>query len=82
MAKRCCRIYDFLIIDATAPYCSMKGAENPIRYFEYQPGRGGKYPEAFLKGYEGYIHTDAYSGYNGLTGVKQMCIRDSAFPAV
>ena len=52
-------------------YCSMKGAENPIRYFEYQPGRGGKYPEAFLKGYEGYIHTDAYSGYNGLTGVKR-----------
>ena len=52
-------------------YCSMKGTENPIWYFEYQPGRGGKYPEAFLKGYEDYIHTDAYSGYNGLTGVKR-----------
>lgn len=34
-------------------YCSIKDAENPIRYFEYQPGRGGKYPEAFLKGYTG-----------------------------
>ena len=52
-------------------YCSIKGAQNPIRYFEYQPGRGGKYPEAFLKGYGGYIHTDAYSGYNGLSGVKR-----------
>ena len=30
-------------------YCSIKDAENPIRYFEYQPGRSGKYPEAFLK---------------------------------
>ncbi len=27
-------------------YCSIKDAGNPIRYFEYQPGRGGKYPEA------------------------------------
>ena len=52
-------------------YCSIKDAATPIRYFEYQPGRGGKYPEAFLKGYEGYIHTDAYSGYNGITGVKR-----------
>ena len=52
-------------------YCSIKDAENPIRYFEYQPGRGGKYPEAFLKGYEGYIHTDAYFGYNRISGIKR-----------
>lgn len=55
-------------------YCSIKDAANPIRYFEYQPGRGGKYPEAFLEGYNGYIHTDAYSGYNGVKGVKR-CLR-------
>ena len=55
-------------------YCSIKDAADPIRYFEYQPGRGGKYPEAFLKGYRGYIHTDAYSGYNGVAGVTRcMC---------
>ncbi len=42
-------------------YCSIRDAVNPIRYFEYQPGRSGKYPEAFLREYEGYIHTDAYS---------------------
>ena len=52
-------------------YCSIKDAETPIRYFEYQPGRSGKYPEAFLKGYNGCIHTDAYSGYNGIPGVKR-----------
>ncbi len=50
-------------------YCSVRDCKRPVRYFEYQPGRGGKYPEAFLKGYTGYIHTDAYSGYNGVKGV-------------
>lgn len=55
-------------------YCSIKDAAHPIRYFEYQPGRGGKYPEAFLKDYHGYIHTDAYAGYNGVKNVKRcMC---------
>lgn len=55
-------------------YCSIKDAKNPIRYFEYRPGRGGKYPETFLKDYTGYIHTDAYSGYNGVSGViRCMC---------
>ncbi len=34
----------------------------PIRIFEYQPGRGAKYPQAFLKGFKGYLHSDAYSG--------------------
>ena len=50
-------------------YCSIRDAVNPIRYFEYQPGRSGKYPEAFLREYEGYIHTDAYSGYNAVSVV-------------
>ena len=52
-------------------YCSIKDYRQPVRYFEYQPGRGGKYPEAFLKGYTGYIHTDAYSGYNGVKGATR-----------
>ena len=55
-------------------YCSIKDAKNHIRYFEYRPGRGGKYPETFLKDYTGYIHTDVYSGYNGVSGViRCMC---------
>ena len=52
-------------------YCSIRDCKQPVRYFEYQPGRGGKYPEGFLKGSTGYIHTDAYSGYNGVKGVTR-----------
>jgi Transposase IS66 family. len=32
-------------------------------YFEYQPCRSGKYPQEFLKGCKGYLHTDAYTSY-------------------
>lgn len=52
-------------------YCSIRECKRPVRDFEYQPGRGGKYPEAFLKGYTGYIHMDAYSGYNGVKGATR-----------
>lgn len=38
-------------------------SETPIRIFEYQPGRSGKYPQEFLKGFRGFLHTDAYAGY-------------------
>lgn len=55
-------------------YCSIKNAENPIRYFEYQPGRSGVYPQKFLEGYKGYIHTDAYRGYEKVAGITRcMC---------
>lgn len=52
-------------------YSTGKYSEHPIRIFEYQPGRSGKYPEAFLRGFKGYLHTDAYSGYNKIRGVTQ-----------
>lgn len=52
-------------------YSSIKGCEQPVRYFEYQPGRSGKYPQDFLEGFRGYIHTDAYKGYNGLPDVTR-----------
>jgi len=32
--------------------------------FDYQKGRGAKFPKAFLDDFKGYIQTDAYSGYN------------------
>ena len=38
----------------------------PIVLFEYQPGRSGRYPEAFLEGFEGFLHADCYGGYNRL----------------
>ena len=54
-------------------YCSIKGEQTPIRQFVYQPGRGGSYPVNYLKGYQGFIHTDAYKGYEKVTGVTR-CI--------
>ncbi len=44
-------------------YSTGKHCRHPIRIFQYQPGRSGKYPQEFLKGFKGYLHTDAYSGY-------------------
>src|SRR5438105_12277298 len=32
--------------------------------FDYQQSRGGYHAEAFLKGFKGYLQTDAYSGYH------------------
>ena len=37
--------------------------EHPIVLYEYQRGRHHKYPENFLKGYEGYLETDALNQY-------------------
>lgn len=55
-------------------YCSIKNAEKPVRYFEYQPGRSGVYPQKFLERYKGYIHTDAYKGYEKVAGITRcMC---------
>lgn len=39
--------------------------------FDYQPGRSGTFPRKFLKGYTGYIHTDAYKGYEKVTGLTR-----------
>lgn len=52
-------------------YSSIKEAAHPIRFFEYQPGRAGKYPQDFLSSYHGFIHTDAYKGYDNLPGLTR-----------
>jgi transposase len=44
-------------------YSTGEHCKTPIRIFEYQPGRGGHYPQKFLKEFKGYLHTDAYAGY-------------------
>jgi transposase len=43
-------------------------AANPYTVFDLTPGRGKEYPEALLAGYSGYVHADAYAGYNGVHG--------------
>lgn len=39
---------------------------NPIVLYEYQPSRAGDNAKNFLKGFSGYIHVDAYDGYDKL----------------
>ena len=43
-----------------------------IILYDYQPGRGGEHPEAFLAGFKGYLQTDGYSGYNKVKGITQL----------
>ena len=47
-------------------YRTVKETGFPAVICEYQPGRHGKYPAAFLNGYSGYLQVDGYSGYHGL----------------
>lgn len=47
-------------------YRTGKDTEKAIVLYEYQPNRKHDHPEAFLKGFKGYLHTDGYSGYHCL----------------
>jgi len=38
----------------------------PIVLYDYQPSRAGDNAKNFLKGFKGYLHTDAYDGYDKL----------------
>lgn len=40
--------------------------DNPIVIYDYQEGRSGDFPKKFLKGFNGYLHVDGYSGYHKL----------------
>ena len=44
-----------------------------ITLFDYQPGRKGEYPAAFLAGFHGYLHCDGYSAYGTLENVILLC---------
>lgn len=50
-------------------YTSGVNSDYPIRIFEYQPRRLGSYAAEFLKGFEGYLHVDAFIGYEKVEGV-------------
>ena len=47
-------------------YRTSGDTEQPVVMFEYQPGRGAKHPKEFLAGFQGYLHTDGYTGYHSL----------------
>jgi len=50
-------------------YRSAQDSEQPVVLFDYQPGRGQHYPQAFLAGYDGMLMTDGYSAWRTLEGV-------------
>lgn len=51
-------------------YSTSVNGDKKIRLFEYSAGRSGENAKNFLKGFSGYLHTDAYSGYKKVEGVK------------
>ena|ERR1700682_799897 len=53
---------------AVARLCA-EDCEQPVVMFDYQPGRGQEYPQAFLAGYDGMLMTDRYSAWRTLEGV-------------
>ena len=47
-------------------YRTSGDTDKAIVLYEYRPGRGAKYPKAFLSGFNGYLHTDGYVAYHDL----------------
>ncbi len=47
-------------------YRTSGDADHPIVLYEYQAGRSGDYPKAFLEGFKGYLQTDGYAGYHSV----------------
>ena len=39
-------------------------ALNPYTLFDFTAGRSQTFPQRFLEGYRGFVHADAYDGYN------------------
>lgn len=51
-------------------YTTAETSQKKIAIFDYTPGRSGDYAAGFLNGFKGYLHTDAYSGYDKVKGIK------------
>ena len=49
-------------------YRSAEDSPEPVVLFDYQPGRGQQYPQAFLAGYTGLLMTDGYAAWRTLEG--------------
>ena len=46
--------------------------DQPIVLFDYDPGRGAGVPMRLLGGFEGYLQTDGYDGYNQVVRNNQL----------
>ncbi len=52
-------------------YGTYKNSKFPIRIFEYHPTRNGDHAKEFLKGYSGYLVTDAFKGYEKVGNITR-----------
>jgi transposase len=52
-------------------YCSGNTGTTPVVLFEYQPTRSGEHARRFLAGFNGYLQTDGYSGYDKVPNVTR-----------
>lgn len=43
--------------------------DHPLLYYAYDPTRSGEVAQRLLKGFQGFLHTDGYSGYDGFESV-------------
>ena len=53
-------------------YRTGKYAENPIVLYEYRDNRRQENPAMFLKGFNGYLQTDGYTGYSTVENVVRV----------
>jgi transposase len=49
-------------------YRSGENSDEPIVLFDYQPGRGKQYPQAFLGDYRGLLMSDGYEAWRTVAG--------------
>lgn len=54
-------------------YLSGTDGKPPIVLYDYQPGRSGDYPIAFLEGFTGMLHCDGFSAYGRIADVILVC---------
>ena len=52
-------------------YLTGNDGKPPVILYDYQPSRNGDCAADFLKDFQGYIHSDGYSGYNKLTNITR-----------
>lgn len=59
-------------------YASIIESKQPVKIFDYRSTRAGYNPQAFLKGFHGYVITDGYASYNNPENVTSVFCRAHA----
>ena len=52
-------------------YRTGNDSKAPVILYDYQPSRSGDNAASYLKDFQGYVHSDGYSGYNKLEGITR-----------